>query len=296
MKFLLCFILLILTYGCTQQNQQRIAILTPIHHPSLEQAEKGFIETLERQSPGQYRCTTYNAQGSKHLMRAEIEAILQQDYQLVFTIGATASQMTAEVFDKKDIKIPIVFTCVHHPSELHLIKNTITGVQEILHLDQEVDYLLQFKSNIKKILLAYNPTEIGLEKDRYALEHILQEKQIQLVPVEVFQTNEILAKLSPFMEQVDAVIVLKDNTVITGLDALVKLCNQYQIPLMTSDLDSPDRGAALGYGVHEIDFGIEGAKKALAILQEGWMPPITPLSHFSLKVNPKAAEKQGLTP
>ena len=66
---------------------------------------------------------------------------------------------------------------------------------------------------------------------------------------------------------------------------------------MASDLYSPDRGAALGYGVHEIDFGIEGAHKALQILEEGIQPgsiPVTPVTTFTLRVNHEVAKKQGI--
>jgi ABC-type uncharacterized transport system substrate-binding protein len=92
-------------------------------------------------------------------------------------------------------------------------------------------------------------------------------------------------------------VVLKDNTVVAGLDVLIKLCNQHQIPLMASDLDSPDRGAAFGFGVHEIDFGIEGAKKALQILNKKSSAgdiPVTPVSKFTLKINRDAAQTQGI--
>ncbi len=81
----------------------------------------------------------------------------------------------------------------------------------------------------------------------------------------------------------DALIVLKDNTIVSGLDVLVKLCDRHRIPLMASDLDSPDRGAAFGYGVYEIDFGIEGANKALQILIKGIHPGTIPsYSRFRL--------------
>jgi putative tryptophan/tyrosine transport system substrate-binding protein len=94
-------------------------------------------------------------------------------------------------------------------------------------------------------------------------------------------------------------MVLKDNTVVSGLDVLVKLCNQFQIPLMASDLDSPDKGAAFGFGVYEVEFGTEAAKKALQILNEGESPgqiPVTPVSNFDLRINQEAAQKQGIDP
>ena len=99
------------------------------------------------------------------------------------------------------------------------------------------------------------------------------------------------------MSKADAVVILKDNTVVTGVEALVKLCDSHHIPLMASDLDSPDKGAAFGYGVHERDFGIEGADKALQILEEGIDTGallVTPVSMFKLRVNGDAAKKQGV--
>lgn len=291
--------------SCEKSEDPRIsiAILTPITHPSLEQIETGFKETMEKEHPGQYRFVTYNAQGNKTLMRSEIEEIAQKDYALLFTIGTSASQMAAEVFAKKKLKTPIVFTCVNDPVTFHIVASEkmpgghITGVKEVLHFEEELAALLKYKPSIHKILLVYNPAEPGLEKDKKHIAHILQQKNIHLQTVEAFQTNELLSKVSPFMSSADALIILKDNTVVSGLDVLVKLCNKHRIPLMASDLDSPGRGAAFGYGVYEVNFGIEGAYKALQILDRGIDPgtiPVTPVSEFTLRVNPESAKKQGI--
>ncbi|MGE5195992.1 MAG: ABC transporter substrate-binding protein [Anaerolineae bacterium] len=291
--------------ACTNQESRKIliAILTPVTHPSLEQIEKGFKETIEADSPGKYRFVTYNAQGNKTLMRGEVEEIAQKKYPLVFTIGTLSSQMTTEVFTKKRLNTPIVFTCVNDPVGFHIVQSEespgghVTGVKELLNFRKELELTLRYKPDIHTLLLIMNPMEPGLVKDAEEIRSILKERGIKLITVEVFQTNEFIAKVSPLMHQADALFVLKDNTVVGGLDILIKLCNQYRIPLMTSDLDSPDRGAAFGYGVHEIEFGVEGAKKALCILKDQVKPetiPVTPVSTFVFKVNRGAAAVQGI--
>lgn len=301
-----CTTLLAILGACTSQESKKvpIAILTPLTHPSLEQIEKGFKETIESKSPGKYRFVTYNAQGNKTLMRGEIEEIAQKRYPLVFTIGTISSQMTAEVFAKKGLDTPIVFTCVNDPVGFHIVQSEqspgrhVTGVKELVDFRKEIDLVLQYKPDIHRILLVLNPMEPGIVKDAEEVRTILKEKGIELMTVEVFQTNEFMTKVSPLMKQTDAVLVLKDNTVVSGLDPLIKLCNQYHIPLMTSDLDSPDRGAAFGYGVHEVEFGIEGAEKALRILNDHIAPesiPVTPVSKFAFKVNQEAATTQGIS-
>lgn len=303
--FLICLFLVIILISCekSSENKTSIAILTPVTHPSLEQIEKGFKHTMETNCPGQYDFVTYNAQGNKTLMRSEIEEIAQKDYALVFSIGTSASQMITKVFEKRGLEIPIVFTCVNDPVGFQIISSeqtpgkNVTGVKEMLRFEDELKALLQYKPLIKKVLLVYNPAEAGLQKDQRKIEQILKQNSITLQTVGIFKTNELLAKVSPFMSFADALIVLKDNTVVSGLEALIKLCDQYQIPLMASDLDSPDRGAAFGYGVHEVEFGIEGAKKALQILVHKIPPgtiPVTPISNFTLRVNSEAAKRQGI--
>ncbi len=307
MKYLsmMCLLCVFLLTACGRpgEKQVSIAILMPVTHPSFTQMEQGFKATMEAQSPGKYSFITYNAQGNKTLMRSEVEEMAQQDYALVFTLGTSASQMTTDVFAKKGVNIPIVFTCVNDPVGFHIVdaqpspENRVTGVIEKLDLEAEMEALIHYKPAIKRILLVYNPTEPGLQKDQLEIQRILQERHIDLIAVETFQTNEIKVKVTPFMEGADALVVLKDNTVITGLEGLIKLCEHYHIPLMASDLDSPDRGAAFGYGVYEVDFGTEAAKKALKILEEGIAPgriAVTPVDRFSLRINREAAERQGV--
>lgn len=304
MKKLVVLVLTLFSACSNEENKKiPIAILTPVTHPSLEQIEKGFKETIEQEHPGKYRFVTYNGQGNKTLMRGEVEEIAQKAYPLVFTIGTSSSQMTTEVFAKKGLTTPIVFTCVNDPVGFHIVASeatpggNTTGVKELLDFKKELELALELKPDIKTVLLVFNPMEPGLVKDQKEVGVILKEKGIELITVEIFQTNEVMAKISPFMHKADALLVLKDNTVVGGLDPLIKLCNQHHIPLMASDLDSPDRGAAFGYGVHEIDFGVEGAKKALQILDQKTPPgsiPVTPVAEFIFKVNRDAAALQGI--
>lgn len=302
-NFLMLKIVVVFLSACTTSSDDRksIAILTPVSHPSLQEIERGFKEEMEKM--GSFRFVTYNAQGNKTLMRSEIEEIAQQDYALVFSIGTSASQMVAEVFSKKNLPVPIVFTCVNHPVEFNIVTSeahpgkNVTGVKELLRFEEELAALLHYKPSIKNVLLVYNPSQPGLQKDQEEVARLLQEKNINLQTVEVFQSNEMLSKSSAFFPQADAVIVLKDNTVVSSLDVLIKLCDRYKIPLMASDLDSPARGAAFGYGVHEVEFGIEGAKKAGKILFEDVSPgsiPVTPVSNFKLEINQEAAKRQGV--
>jgi putative ABC transport system substrate-binding protein len=282
MKKLIC-LLAALTACSTEPAKTPIALIAPVVHPSIQQIERGVIETLEERSPGKYAVTVYNAQGNKSLLRSEIEEVNRKGFALVVTIGTSATEMTAEVFAKKGNPTPIVFSAVNHPSDFKGMN--ITGVKEEVHFQEEMDAFLEALPALSNVLLVYNPEEAGLKRDAEELQSIFKKEKIRLDVVEVFHTNELKVKVTPHLREKDALIVLKDNTVVSGLDVLSKMCKEHSIALLASDLDSPGRGATLGYGVYERDFGVEAAKKILLILEEGKNPsdiPVTPVADFHL--------------
>ena len=283
---------------------KNIAIFTPATHPSLQAIEDGFRKTMKQDNSANYAFTTYNANANRTLMRSQAEEIIQGNYDLVFTIGAQATQMSKTITQKKNIAMPVVFAAVSEPIQLKLIKsyassgNNLTGVSEDRDFGKQVDILHYLKPGIKHVTLVYNPSEgAGLEKQKNEIKKYLQTKDITLLTLEVYHSNEIYQKVSSSIDSTDVVMVLKDNTVVAAIDSLIKLCNQHGVLLYASDLDSVDKGAAAAFGVQEIDYGIEGAEKALAILNKGKQAtevPTTKAKKFTLKVNTKMMGKQGL--
>lgn len=281
----------------------RIAILTPMTHPSLEQIEKGFVKTLAKHDSKRFKFKTYNALGNKTLMRSSVEEIARGKYDLVLAIGASTARMSKEVFEKKSLPTPIVFTAVPTPMKFELIAseassgNQLTGVKETTDFAKELGFL---RNKVKSVLLVYDPSQHSLEMDKQEIKTILEAMGIGLRVAEVFKTNEILMKASSCIDEVDGVLVIKDNTVVSGIDALVKLCEQKEKLLIASDLDSAERGVPLAFGVSELIYGEEAAKKALSILIEKKMPqeiPVTapPSEAFVFKVNQKKLQALGIS-
>ncbi|MFV0339157.1 MAG: ABC transporter substrate-binding protein [Parachlamydiaceae bacterium] len=280
MKKLLCVLLLLTSCG-GDSGKIPIAIVSPVVHPSIRQIENGVRDSLD---PEKYDVVIYNAQGSQSLLRSEVEEIHRKGFALVVTIGKSPSHMAAEVFAKKGSETPIVFTAVHGAGGLS--GRYVTGIEEVMRIEEEMEAFLTELPHLSHLLLVYNPEHSGAKEQKRTLQEILERKEIQLSAVEVFHTNEIKAKATPALEGVDAVLIFRDNTVVSGLDALVKLCRERAVPILTSETDSPDRGATFGFGPNERDFGVEAAQKARLILEEGRDPgsiPVTSVSHHYLK-------------
>ena len=240
------------------EKVHRVAVLMPVLHPSLEQIKQGFIDTLKKSMENSCEIDVYNANGDRTLMRSQVEEIIAKNYDLIFPIATQPTQMAKEITTKKHTLIPIVFGAVNKPVKLGLVKslsssgNHLTGVTETIDHEKQFTLLLKLKPSVKNVLLLYNPSQgSGLESDKNLVKNILDKKGITLKTLEVFQTNEIFSKVSSQLQEIDALLVLKDNTVVPAMDALVKLCNRNNVTLVTSDLDSCDKGAAFSLGVRE---------------------------------------------
>ena len=282
-------------------KEYRIAILTPTTHPALEEIEQGFKETLRKINTADYLFTTFNANGNKTLLRAQAEEIVNNDYDLIFTIGATPSQTIVQLVKKKGVTTPHVFCAVDgqkFAQQLTASNHFTTGVYTETDYKTEIDVLRNLKPTTKNVLLVYDPTHgIGLEKDKQEIEQYLKRYDITLHSVEIYQANEIQQKVSALLPSIDVILVLIDNTVVAGIDALITLCNRYGVTLLASDLASGEKGAALAYGITEYESGINAAEKARSILIDNKKPnelPITAVTNFRISINKNTMPTQHL--
>lgn len=281
-----------------------VAIFEPAPHPAIDEITRGFKQTLETQGTHPYAYTVYNANANKTLQRAQGEEIVQKNYDLIFTIGAGCTQVIKELMTKKNLTTPVVFSAVDDPvgmgiiASLHNSQNHLTGIIEHPDYQRQIAILTTLKPQTRSILLVYDPTHgTGLEKDKEQLAQIAAEYDIILNAVPIYNAGELQQKVEPMLQKNDVVLVLKDSTIVSAIDSLIRLCNRYGKTLYASDLNSGHKGAALAYGVHEQEFGTESAKKVLAILEQNQTPatiPTTALRDYNVTINRTTATKQQL--
>jgi len=304
-KFFLVLILSILAsaiYYFNQSklapNQYRIAILTPISHGALEEIIAGFKATLDTKLPCVFE--TFNAHGDRVLLRSQAEMIIQSHkYDLALVISTQPSLIIKEISKQRNSNLPIVCTAVDDPVKNGIIKslessgNNITTVTESLdqqYYQKQLEHLNKLFPKLKKLLLVYSPG-VMLDREKDLLAHTCQESQIKLTVLPIFDTHEIAQKIKLLIPEQDGVIILKDNTVVSCIETLVQICQQFSIPLCASDLNSLNAGATCAYGVLEAEFGIQAAHKAYAILHDQKNPATVASSQVnqaSFQVNQKS--------
>jgi putative ABC transport system substrate-binding protein len=289
-------------------RKYKVAVVMPAVHPALEEIEHGFEKILIEKYNLPIDLVHFNANGSKPLLRAQLEEVAQCDFDLLFTIGAGASQLAKELFEKRQVDMPIVFGAVADPVRLNLIKSIerpgtqLTGSAASADYQRQAQLFTMLKPTTKSIALFYDPGQSsGLSIDCQQVVQQFATHGVVVKPVEVFSLGD-LQKKAPlvFMDKsFDTAMILKDNTVVPGVDLLVKLCERYNITLFCSDIGSVQKGAACGFGVKESDFGKEAAECAYQILCRDKRPhnvPVRLTENFKLAINPGRFDKQDIYP
>lgn len=274
-----------------------IALFQPLSHPALDEIMKGFKDTLS--SDGNvYNFVEYNAQADRTLLHNQAEEIIQNNYDLIFTVGAACSQTIHEIALKRKKTTPQVFAAVDNPEMLGLIDSNVTGVTETVNYRKQLELVKLLMPSLKRLLLVYDPSQgTGLEKNKQQVEHVADELDIQLIAVEIKSVHEIPSMIKGKISDVDAVMILKDNTVVSAIDSVVTLCQRYKKPLIASDLSSGEKGAVIAYGILEYDFGRTAAQQARLIVEDHKKPseiPVSDVTKLIMNINKNQMSLQNL--
>lgn len=284
----------------------RCALVVPAEHPAMDEIIKGFVETVKA-TVADIDLVVFNGQGNKTLLHTQLESVVNSNFDIVFTIGATASQLTTELLKKRNsLNIKHIFTAVDDPVTKGLVESLgfpgvqSTGVISDSHvfLEKQIDALIKIKPNVSHILLVYDPAHPDNSKEKYEIAQICQKKNIMFSDVAVMQTSELAHKVPMVINSVDTVLVLKDHLVVTGIDLLIKICSARNITLYCSDLNSGQKGAALAFGVYEYDYGKHAGRMAIDLLVHKKTIsdiPVHAITEHHLLINKRSCQKQGIS-
>jgi putative ABC transport system substrate-binding protein len=146
--------------------------------------------------------------------------------------------------------------------------------------------------SVKRIGVVYNPGETNSEANIKEVEKVCLEKNLALIKVSVANTNDVYAAAQSLVGKIDAFYVSADNTVITAMDAVVKISEAYKIPLLPGVSSNVEQGGFGTLGPNYFDIGIESAKIADKILK-GSNPgeiPVSTAKNYDYFFNLKSAQ------
>lgn len=298
-RTIILILLVVITASCNQ-NRDKILIgylqITP--DPILDVAKASLFKVLKDSGfvDGQnIKILDNNAQGDLSMIPTILQSLISQRVDVIVTNSTPCMLAAAQIV--KDI--PVVFTVSFGPEQVGMKQAppNLYGVYDTLKVKETVDLIQKCIPTIKRIGLPTNNSEPNASYSAKVFSDEFTRRGIEVVSSQVNSPNDIImAAQSLSQKNIDAFIVAADNTVYLGLNALANVADKEKIPLIVTDPMHINKGAALGYGVNYEDWGHMSGLKVIDVLKnrQGKDQKIVPIFNYSLTVNKKACELQGL--
>ena len=281
----------------------KIVVSQFVAHPSLNAVLWGFKDYL-KESGVVVVYKEYDGHGKDAIAMQNAAQIASDKPALILAIGTPSAQACAKIYGTtpKLAHTPMLFSAVTDPLAAGLVTDymhpgsNITGVSDQMSMETHLDMIRRFLPKLKNLGVLYNAGEINSVSSVKRLKEAAAKQNITVIEATAARTTDVSRTAQSLVGKVDAIYVPTDNTVVTAIEAVVKICEQNRLPLFTADIASVKRGAiaALGFDYfrHGKQTGIM-AKKILAGTKVATLPVEFQKDLF-FAINPKAAERMGL--
>jgi putative tryptophan/tyrosine transport system substrate-binding protein len=277
----------------------KIGISQIVTHPALDATVNGFKDALAEAG---YTNVTYdlqNAEGDMATTASIAQKFAGDNLDLVLGVGTPCAQALVKAITDK----PVLFAAVTDPVGAGLLQDTsapsanVTGASDMQPTKPILELVKTFRPDAKAVGMVYNAGESNsvflvkqAEKDAGTM-------GLTIVKAPAGTSAEVQAAAQSLVGRADAIMVVGDNTAVSALEAIVKVAEQNQMPLVAGDPDSVKRGAVAAWGFDYYDHGKQAGELAAKVLSGTPISdiPVAFAQNLQLSINEKAAAAQGVT-
>ena len=285
--------------GDSNEKTYQIGMTQIVQHPSLDEASKGFKDAVT-ESGLSVEFDEQNAQNNQSNSLTIANNFVGDKVDLIFA-NSTPSALSAK---NATNDIPIVFTSVTDPVAAKLVTSmdqpgeNVTGTTDSHPeaIANTVKFIAE-EMGAKTIGTVYNSGETNSTVQVNNMKAEAEKLGLKVVEASVSTSAEVKKAAESLIGDADVFYIITDNTVVSGLESVVGVANDKDIPLFVGELDSVKRGGFAAYGFSYYDIGHEAGEKAVEILKDGKKAgdiPVTPPQNLKLVINEKAAKEMGV--
>jgi putative ABC transport system substrate-binding protein len=228
----------------------------------------------------------------------EIESLLAQDVDLLFTLGTVPVSRAKQAVEGTDI--PVIFAPVVNPVGEGVVESirhpggNVTGIQLSNEFPKALEWLLTIAPETTKVYLAHNPGEEVSVMTTASLSEAASTLGVELILDEVSTAEEMIAAIETLPEDV-AIFMTPIPFLEPHISDIYKAVTERGIAAVSINAPHVEMGALVTYGIDLFPIGEQAARLADQALR-GTAPADLPVetTESFLSINLKVAEAIGL--
>ena len=289
--------------GCSQtMGKYKIGICQLVEHEALDAATEGFKDALiEKLGEEKVAFDFQNAQNDTNTCSTIINQFVSSNVDLIMANATPALQAAAAATGD----IPILGTSVTEYGVALGIDNfdgvvggNVSGTSDLAPLDEQVDMLLEWFPDAKKVGLLYCSAEANSQYQVDEVKKFLEEKNVKAEMYPFNDSNDLQAVCDKAASNSDVIYVPTDNTVAANTGIINSVCMDKKVPVIAGEV-----GACAGCGVATLsisyyDLGYKTGEMAAEILsgEKNISEMEIAYAPVTKKYNATACEQLGLKP
>ena len=278
----------------TQTHKTKtVAIVVPLEYQAMAEIVTGFKEELSKKYLGRVKIVVKNAHHDSSLARSIISQYQSQHVDVIVPIGTSTLEMALS-FVKNIPIVGIAAETTQFSAEMLQKKDATTVVDELDNF-LSLKFMQEIIPNLKKITLVHSADSKAVGEAK-AVKKCAKSINIDVELLMVQQISDLYSITRQINSNSQAIFLLKDSLVVSGIATLTQQAESLQIPLISSDDGSVQNGAGYALGVKESDIGKVGAEVVADVLNGKHAGDIKKryLTEYRIFLNRIHAKKQRL--
>ena len=278
-----------------------VGICQQMQHPALDEATRGFIETLEAKLGASVEIQEQNASGEAANCTTIINNFVSQGVDLILCNGTTALQ--AAVAATGDI--PILGTSITEYGVALGIDGfdgttgiNVSGTSDLAPLDQQAAMVQEWFPEAENVGLLYCSAEPNSDYQVQTVKGYLEEMGYTCTEYAFSDSNDLSAVATTACAESDVIYIPTDNTAATNAELIGNIAVPAGVPIIAGE-----EGICTGCGVATLtisyyDLGCQTGEMAYEILVNGADPASMDIAYapsFTAKYNEANCQALGLT-
>lgn len=270
-----------------------IAILQSCSHPSLDEARKGFIETIRSNFSEDKIALSYcNGEGSASTIIALAQQMVSnKNIDMFYAIGSFSAHNLYALEKKR----PILLAAVSDPiaNGIPLNASNVAGVSDAVSPETPLYIINRVTPDAKKIGLLYSVSSLN-DNEANKVTKNLEDNEKTVLPIIVQSEQDLIGILDTSLPKIDILLSLCDNVIASTAPFIAKKTIETKIPFITCFNDGSKKGALASCGTNYYEDGKLVAQYAIDIIKKEKKPyqyGITINKDTTIYVNQNTANK-----
>lgn len=169
--------------------------------------------------------------------------------------------------------IPVIYTAVSDPVAAKLADKDgkpvgeVTGTSDAYPYEKQLELIRQILPEAKKIGILHTTSETNSDSQLASYQKLAKDYDFEVVERGVSASADIPTATDSILKEVDCIVNLTDNTVVSSLPTILDKANEKNIPVFGSEIEQVKIGCLAAAGLDYMDLGEQTGKMAAKVLK-----------------------------